>query len=220
MNARLILAHSAISDLAWIWREMPAHRNLFIDSSWWHPSDLLALFSLVAPGHILWASDSPYGDPAYSASLALRCALQAGLGPPALRGIMGDQLGRIVDGREPNDFGPPPGPGSTLDPLLERVVVHLTGAVQRAFAHADPEEPLGLGRLACAVGTEHPHARVASEVLELLDGYERLKAPPRPGRVFPDALRLVVMALVLAHTPDVALPVRPDAPAPVRAQVD
>src|SRR5918998_2998658 len=29
---RLILAHAGISDLAWIWREAPAHPNLFFDT--------------------------------------------------------------------------------------------------------------------------------------------------------------------------------------------
>ena len=215
-EARLILAHCAISDLAWIWREMPAHPNLFVDSSWWHPSDLIALFSLVAPGQVLWASDSPYGDPVFSAALALRCALQAGVGPEQLRGTMGEQLDAITAGRDPGDFGPAPGPGGALDPLLERVVAHLTGALQRTLALVDLEEPLGLARLACAIGEDHPHAQVASEVLELLDGYERLVAPPGPGRVFPEALRLLVMALVLARTPDVPLPERPSAPLPVR----
>ena len=215
-DARLILAHSAISDLAWLWRELPDHPNVFIDTSWWHPSDLLGLFSLVAPGQVLWASDSPYGVPFHSAIVALRCAMQAGLGARQLEGVMGGQLERLLDGDDPADLGPPPGPGGALDPLLERVIAHLTGALQRAFAHADPEEPLGLARLACAIGEDHPHALVASEVLELLDGYDRLVEPPGPGRVFPDALRLLVTALVLARTPDVALPERPAAPPATR----
>lgn len=215
-DARLILAHAAISDLAWLWRELPDHPNVFIDTSWWHPSDLLALFSLVAPGQVLWASDSPYGVPAFSAIVALRCALQAGLDQRQLAGVMGSQLERILDGDEPADLGGPPGPGGALDPLLERVVAHLTGALQRAFAHAEIEEPLALARLACAIGEDHPHAELASEVLELLDGYGRLVAPPAPGRVFPEALRLVVTGLVLARTPDVPLPERPQAPAATR----
>ncbi len=44
---RLILAHAGISDLAWIWREAPAHPNLFFDTAWWSPSDVQALFALV-----------------------------------------------------------------------------------------------------------------------------------------------------------------------------
>ena len=87
-DARLILAHGAVSDLAWLWRELPAHPNLLIDTSWWNPADLYALFRLVPPGQIVWASDSPYGQRAWwwwaSSSLAAIAgaeALVAG-GPP------------------------------------------------------------------------------------------------------------------------------------------
>ncbi len=215
-DAKLILAHCAISDLAWLWRELPAHRNVFVDTSWWHPSDLLGLFALVAPGQILWASDSPNGLPFYSATLAMRCALQAGLAADQLMGVMGGQMERIIEGRDAADLGPPPGPAAAVGPLLERVVAHLTGAVQRGFAHTEVDEPLALARLACAIGEDDPDARVASEVLELLDGYERLLEPPPPGRMFPEALRLLVTALVLARTPEVPLPDRLQAPPPVR----
>ena len=34
-DARFILAHSAICDLGWVWRELPRHRNVFVDTSWW-----------------------------------------------------------------------------------------------------------------------------------------------------------------------------------------
>lgn len=222
-DARLILAHAAISDLAWLWRDLPGHPNLFVDTSWWHPSDLLALFSLVAPGQILWASDAPYSDPAYSAILTARCALQAGLGAPQLAGVMGAQLERLIDGGDPGDLGPAPGAAAAaggLDILLDRVAACLTGALHRAFDHGDLAEPLALARLACAVGEDHPHAQVASEALELLNAYESAYTPPGPGRVFPDALRLLVTALVLVRTPDVALPVRPQAPPPVREQAE
>ena len=66
-DARLILAHCAISDLAWLVRELPSHPNVYIDTSWWHPADILALFCLAPPGQVLWASDSPYGLPLHSA---------------------------------------------------------------------------------------------------------------------------------------------------------
>jgi predicted TIM-barrel fold metal-dependent hydrolase len=219
-DARFILAHAAISDLAWLWRELPAHRNLFVDTSWWHPSDLVALFSLVAPGQIVWASDSPYGDPRFSAVIALRCALQAGLTAEQVRAVMGGQLERVLSGGEPADLGPPPATRAGVHPLLERVVVHLGGALNRAFAHADPTEPLGLARLATAVGEDGPYAQVMSETLELLNAYESHLRPPRPGRVFPDALRLLIVALVLARTPSVPLPERPEAPAPVREEAE
>ena len=63
-NARLILAHAGVSDLAWLWRHADERPNLLYDTSWWTAADFLALFSLVPPGRILLASDAPYGTPA------------------------------------------------------------------------------------------------------------------------------------------------------------
>src|SRR3954453_4030719 len=92
-NARLILAHAAISDLAWLWRVLPEHPNVFIDTAWWNPADLIALFTLVGAGHVVWASDSPYGTPVNSAIIGLRCAAQAGLTPKQLRLVAGGARG-------------------------------------------------------------------------------------------------------------------------------
>jgi hypothetical protein len=50
-----------------------------LDTAWWTPADLLALFAYVPPGQVLFASDSPYGTTIQAAILSLRCALQAGL---------------------------------------------------------------------------------------------------------------------------------------------
>src|SRR5215210_9415159 len=109
-DARLILAHCAISDLSWLWRELPRHPNVFIDTAWWSPADIIAMFSLCPPSNLLWASDSPYGLPILSATQTMRCALQAGLSPEQLRAVMGLQAERMLDGDEPLDFGTPPGP--------------------------------------------------------------------------------------------------------------
>jgi uncharacterized protein len=219
-GARLILAHAAISDLAWLWRVLPEHPNLFIDTAWWNPSDLIALFTLAPPGQLLWASDSPYGLPLASAVAAMRCALQAGLEPAALRSIAGAQLERLLAGEEAADAGPPPRAAHALDPLLERVVAHLTQALGRMFARGDPDEPVALARLACAVGEEGPHADVFAAVLELLDLYEANIAPAVDGRPIPAASRFLVTALVVARTPEVPLPALPHAPAPTRAQAE
>ena len=77
-NARLILAHAGISDLSWIWRVAPDLPNLLFDTAWWMPADLQTLFSLVPPGQIVLASDSPYGNTAISPAFILRTALQVG----------------------------------------------------------------------------------------------------------------------------------------------
>jgi hypothetical protein len=219
-GARLILAHAAISDLAWLWRVLPEHPNLFIDTAWWDPADLIALFTLAPSANILWASDSPYGLPLMSAVLHLRLAVQAGVNAQALRSIAGAQLERILTGSDPEPAGRPAPPSEPLDPLLERTVSHLNQAIGRSFDHGDPEEPIALARLACAVGDDGPYAEVFAAVLEVLDLYERHLAPPPPGVRFPEAIRLLLMATTVARTPDVPLPDRPQAPSPTRAEAE
>ena len=220
-DAKLILAHAAISDLAWLWRVMPEHPNLFVDTAWWNPADLVALFTLAPPGQILWASDSPYGMPVTAAGMGLRCAVQAGLGPEALRSIAGGQMERLLAGEPAADAGPPPGEARALDTLLERVVTHLIAAMARGFARTDPEESVALARLACAVGEEAADAAVFAAVLELLDLYAAHRhEPPDGSRPFPPAGRFLAMALVVARTPAAPLPERPAAPAPTRAEAE
>ena len=203
-DARLILAHAAVSDIAWLWRLMPDHPNLFIDTSWWNPADFMLLFGFVPPGQILWASDSPYGQPTFSAATHLRFALAAGLGPEALAGIAGGQIERLLAGEEPADLGPPPGPSDPLDPALDRVVSHLTTAVGRAMAEGEMTESVALARL--ALDFEGDHAAACEAISGLLDLADEHDGPPPPGRRFPRSVHFVILALTVARTPDVALP--------------
>lgn len=219
-DARLILAHAAISDLAWLWRVLPEHPNLLVDTAWWTPADLIALLTLAPPASVLFASDSPYSPPVASAVTALRCALQAGLELPALRSIAGAQLERVLAGEDLADAGPPPGAARALHPLLERLVGHLNAAIARSLGPGEPEESVALSRLACAVGEDGPHAAVFAAVLELLDTYDAHLAPARDGHPIPDAVRFLVQAAAVARTPDVPLPDRPGAPPPTRAEAE
>ena len=215
-GARLILAHAGISDLAWIWREAAGLPNLFFDTSWWNASDLLALFSYVPPGQILFGSDAPYGTPMHGELLAARCALQAGLTAEQLRVVMGVQATRLIDGEEPLDLGPAPGPaGSAGDLLLERVIGYLYGAIGRAMVREDPDEQLSLARLACEVGDDAPQAGVCRSVLALIDRHDHFFDDPRAlddvqehVRFFP-SVHLMVLAACVARTPGVAAP-QPD----------
>jgi uncharacterized protein len=203
-NARLILAHGAVSDIAWLWRLLPDHPNLFIDSSWWNPADFMFLFEQVPPGQILWASDCPYGQPIFAAATHLRFALAAGLGPEALASIAGGQIERLLGGEEPADLGSPPGPSGGLDPALERVVSHLTTAVGRAMAAGEMTESVALARL--ALDFEGEQAAACEAVSALLDLADEHDGPPPPGRRFPRSVQFVIFALTVARTPNVALP--------------
>jgi predicted TIM-barrel fold metal-dependent hydrolase len=205
-NANLILAHAAVSDIAWLWRLMPEHPNLFIDSSWWNPADFMLLFSLVPPGQILWASDCPYGQPIFAAATHLRFALAAGLDREALASIAGGQIERLLGGEEPADLGPPPGPPGPLDPAMERVVSHLLTAIGRVMAGGETTESVALARL--ALDFNGPHAPVCAEISRLLELADEHAGPPPPGRRFPRSAQFVMSALCVARTPDVALPER------------
>ncbi len=205
---RLILAHAGISDLAWIWRETPDHPNLFFDTSWWSPSDVQALFALVAPGQILMASDAPYGSPTWATVMSARNALQVGLDAEQTRGVLGGQALRLVNGEEPLDLGPAPGvDGLSRDPLLDRVYSFLMSALGQMFQGVEPSETLALVRLACDVGDDAPQAPVCRWVLELLDQRERYspEGDGRPARFAP-GLHFAVAAIGIVRTSDVPVP--------------
>jgi predicted TIM-barrel fold metal-dependent hydrolase len=220
-DARFILAHCAISDLAWIWRELPDHPNVYIDTSWWHPADYIALFSLCPPGQVLWASDAPYGLPLTSAVITARCALQAGLTQEQVRSVLGAQAERVLAGEDALDLGPAPNAFHAIHPLLERVVAYLTVALGRMWTQADPSEAFALARVSCAVGEDGPHAELFGEILELLDLIDRYRdAAPPEGQLFPPSSRLAVAALTLARTPDVPLPERLTAPPPTQEHAE
>jgi predicted TIM-barrel fold metal-dependent hydrolase len=168
-DARLILAHAGISDLAWIWREAEHLPNLFFDTAWWLVADLLALFAHVPPGHILYASDMPYGHPVFNGLAVLRCGMAVGLAPETLAQIAGGHLKHLMSGGDPLDLGPAPGPPTTAQPAnAPRVVQHLTAAASRVMADADPTEPLALARLACAVPEDDPEYGLLSLASSLI----------------------------------------------------
>jgi uncharacterized protein len=210
-EARLILAHAGICDLAWIWRAAPDHPNLFFDTSWWSATDLLALFTLVPPGQILFGSDAPYGNPAFAAATGLRYALQAGLSSEQVRSVAGVQLERLLAGDDPLDLGAAPGPASLAnDPLLERAHTFLISAIGQMFNGVEPTETLDLARLACEVGDDAPQAAVCRSVIALLEERERYDptGDGRPSRFRP-GLQFIVVAAGVLRTPDVPLPPDP-----------
>jgi predicted TIM-barrel fold metal-dependent hydrolase len=164
-QARLILAHAGISDLGLLGPRVADHPNILFDTSWWHISDMLTLFSTVPPGQILYASDMPYGGPRYPSFLMLRCAHAVGLAPQQAAAIAGGQLARVVGGEDLLDLGPAPGAGRLGRRILsfERVISYLTAAVQMTFRGGDPTEALALARLGCQVPEDGEHRRVLGE---------------------------------------------------------
>ena len=198
-GARLILAHAGISDTGWIAPYAAELPNLFFDTAWWQVSDLLALFTTVPPGRILYASDMPYGTPLFHSLAFLRCALSVGLDGDALRAIAGASAERVIAGEEPLDVGPAPGAGrlGPRDVAFERVVAHLTVAANLSFREQPVDEPLALAGLACHRADESP---VADRIAALIDlGRE---AVARGGGSRDEAMYAALGGQLLAGTPD------------------
>jgi len=206
-TARFILAHAGITDLAWLWKVAPDHPNLLFDSSWWIGPDLQALFALVPPGQIVFASDAPYGHTLISAIAQLRIALQAGLSADQVRLVFAGQSQRIA-AREPLASGGP-AVGERSRPsrsLLERVATFtILGALAMIRGDVDGRgaEQLALARLACNVPDGYDDAPVFAAVLSLLDAFTELAAEDPESR---RPRTLLMLASSVARSPDVALP--------------
>lgn len=204
-RARFILAHAGVCDLAWLWRRVGEFGNVFFDTAWWSVPDLLVLFSHVAPGQILHATDIPFGAPKHGVVLTFRCALQARLSPEQIASVAGGQLERLVAGDEVLDVGPAPGPEVLrIDPLLARVSHYLVSAIAASIAGSNADEHADLARLACDVGDDTRQAPICHSILALLERRLALAEgdtqQQRMGRV-----HLLVAAAALASTPDVAV---------------
>lgn len=201
-SARFILAHAGVCDLSWIWRAAADHPNLLFDAAWWLPADLEALFSLVPPGQILFASDAPYGQTAMSAAFQLRVALQAGLSPEQIRSIASEQALRIVAGQPLEPAGAAVGERERAPRvLLDRVSQYiLLGAIATMRGNEAGPEQLALARLACDVPDGLDDAPVFAAVRGLLDAFDQADAEDPTDR---RRLTFLVLAANVARTPDV-----------------
>lgn len=188
----IILAHAGISDLCWLWEEVEDHPNLLFDTSWWNAADLIALFSLVPPGRILFGSDAPYMDLETVLAITLRCARFAGLGAEEIELVAGGRLDRLLAGEVMVDAGPAPGPPrSGPPPLAGRAVTALMASGGAHLSGGDPAQMFELARL--AVGDGSALGESGPTVSELLD--EAVLSPEAPWAL--------AMAVALLLTPGV-----------------
>jgi len=201
--APLILAHLGVTDLAWIWRRLSDHPSVFFDTAWWNPADHLALFAHVPPGRILLGSDTPYGTPAAAATVAIRCALQAGLTAAQIEAVTGGQLQRLLAADDPAHLGPAPGPPPPRPPLLDRVFTLLVGALARMLDGQPATGLLQLARLGCQAGPHTPLAPLFGQITELLDRQQRYAQTTHLDGRRAAGFHLVLTAAALAATPAV-----------------
>jgi len=166
--------------------------------------DQLALFALIPPGQILFASHTPDGRTIAAAPLVLRAALAAGLSAEQTTMVTGGQLERLLAGAQPLDLGPAPtAPAPSPGPLLERVHALLVAAAARLTAGYPADEYVELARLAWELPAGHPDVGVARSVRDLLDRHAAYPAsdPPHRGPRVP-GIHLIFVAAAIARTPD------------------
>jgi hypothetical protein len=204
-GARLILAHCAIGAFEQIIHDVDEVPNLFFDTSWWNPADVWALFRMVPPGRILYASDIPFSSPAASLVLTGRLAIEAGLSPEQVRGVMGGQLERLVAHADPLELGAVPDDVEPLAPELERLYVTLLTAVEPMLRGEDPGQGLELAQVA-AQAPYGPHADVIECVAALLELNDRQQEPDPLRASRTPGFDLVQTAAVAARTPRATSP--------------
>jgi hypothetical protein len=203
-NARVILAHAGICDLGWIWRAAAELPNLLFDSAWWMPADLVALFTLVPAGNIVFASDTPYGDTLVGAAAQVRLMLQAGMSADQIRLITSGQSLRIA-AREPlQSVGPAVGERERAPHvLLDRVGEMIQISIMQTFRGADGSEALALARQATDVPEGIDDAPVFTAIRHLLDQFDEATAAGPDDR---HRLYYLMLATTVARTPDVPVP--------------
>jgi uncharacterized protein len=203
-GARLILAHAGISDLSWIWQTAADLPNLFFDTAWWLPTDLLTLFALVPPGQLLFASDSPYGQTAMSVIFQLRLALQAGLSAEQVRSVASEQSLRLAAGETPVPAGPAVGERDAASHLLlARVAEFLQLGLIATMRGGDGSEMLALARLACEVPDGVDDAPVFAAIRQLMAAFDEYSAAHPDDR---RRMAFLILAISAARTPDIAVP--------------
>jgi uncharacterized protein len=204
-GARLILAHCAIGSFDRIIHDVPEVPNVFFDTSWWSPADIWALFRMVPPSRILYASDVPFASPAAALVMTGRLAIEAGLTAEQIRGVMGGQLERLVAHDEPLALGPVPEAVQPLAPELERLYVTLLTAVEPMLRGSPAGQGLDLAQAAAQVPAG-PHADVIECVAALLTMQESKKDPDPLRASRTPGFDLVQMAAVAARTPRATSP--------------
>jgi hypothetical protein len=118
----LILAHGAICDQGILTSMLADHPGVLYDTSCFFALDVVELFARVPAERIVFATDPPYGRTQSGLYFVLRLAAHAGLDEQATRGLLGETVAGLFDGRGlPAPSAPRRGSTVTLSGRLARV---------------------------------------------------------------------------------------------------
>jgi uncharacterized protein len=151
----LVLAHAGIAGQGMFASKLADHPAVLYDTSAFAAIDVVELFARVPAERIVFASDSPYGQPLPDLYLAMRAAVRAGVDAEGRALIAGGTMAAVLDGRPLPAAGPP---------RLEQVrrvngrLLRISGYLMMAYGAAltaDPpdvtraREGVALARYAC-----------------------------------------------------------------------
>jgi uncharacterized protein len=168
-DARLIVAHAGIADLAALADRLGGKAGVFFDTSVWSPLDLLGLYRLVGPEQVVYASDYPYGQQPASLLIALRTARLAQLDEDQVRGVLAGNANRIAAGEPPLAPSAPKGSDTFQQPMsFARIHQYLSMATPLLWTR----QPDRIGVLGLALNATHDrtngHRDELDQIRELL----------------------------------------------------
>ncbi len=168
-EARLIVAHAGIADLAALSDRLGGKAGVYFDTSVWSPLDLLGLYRLVGPEQVVYASDYPYGQQPASLLIALRTARLAQLDEQQVRGVLAGNANRIANGEPPLAPSAPKGIETFQQPMsLARIHQYLSMATPLLWTR----QPDRIGVLGLALNATHDrtngHRDELDQIRELL----------------------------------------------------
>jgi uncharacterized protein len=202
----LVLAHAGIAGQGMFASRLAGHSGVVYDTSTLSPFDVIELFARVPAERIVFASDVPYGRPAFALYQAMRIGRKvASLGDDELRMLAGGTMAAILDGAALPEPTPPrvPQVRPAVGRLL-RVVTYLHSAFASMLAGDGRRDParalpwIAMGRTACRDPEPGPAGEALARIDASLDAAERLILAG--GRQAFAAVGLVHATMVLAAT--------------------
>jgi hypothetical protein len=165
----LILAHGAICDQGILTSRLADHPGVLYDISCFFTLDVVELFARAPVERIVFASDPPYGRPATALHMALRVAAYAGLDEAATRGLLGETVAGLFDGRGLPPVTPPRrGSSITLAGRLARVYGYGSLAGPALFAGVVEQAKAMIEMALAACRDPEPGSETVGQALETI----------------------------------------------------
>src|SRR5436190_1325347 len=149
-DAKLIIAHAGIADLAALAANFGGHPRVFFDTSVWSPIDLLDFYRQISPEQVLYASDYPYGQQPSSLLIAVKTARVAGYDVERVRDLLARTAERLADGEDLPEPSQPLGSDMFAQPMqLARIHQYLSMCTPLLWMR----QPDTVGMLGLAINT-------------------------------------------------------------------